>query len=129
MLIRAALLVLLPAAMMACNGARSAASDDPSTVGTETVYVLRDNGMRCIAAPCFSTDVTPVAAAGAADVQPETVSGVDLSALNVSPATRDSLMARIATADGLTAAGRIEAESSAGPAGRGRVFRVTRVAS
>ena len=49
-------------------------------------YVLRDNGVRCRAAPCASMDA--VAVAGGEVIQ---VTGYDAGALNLPPAAREAL--------------------------------------
>lgn len=49
-------------------------------------YVLRDNGIRCRAAPCASMDA--VAVAGGQVIQ---VTGYDAGALNLPPAAREAL--------------------------------------
>lgn len=97
---------------------RPGGASDP--LGKEPVYLLRDNGVRCVQHPCFSIDVIPLTGAGGRD----TISDVDLDALPLSSAERDSLLGLIAGGAGLVVEGRVAAEASENS---GRVFRVARV--
>jgi hypothetical protein len=74
---------LAVAGLFACSAAQTAAT--PAEAGApaaivEREYRLRDTGIRCIAAPCFSFEATPVD--GGAPVM---LSGVDLSGVDASP--------------------------------------------
>ena len=86
------------------------ASSAPGTP-TGPFRVLRDNGVRCITAPCFSGRHT-------------NLSGIDLSKLRTTHAERDHARDRIAAGE-LVAAGRIVREPDVGPAGAGRVLVAT----
>jgi hypothetical protein len=77
---------------------------------------LRDNRIRCIASPCFSTDATALNRGGTV-----TVSRVGLAGTGATTAERNRALALIA-AGGVIAAGRVVAVPKAGPAGTGRVL-------
>lgn len=81
--------------------------------------VLRDNGVRCVAAPCFSTHAVRLNSG-----RHTNVSRVDLSRLRTTHAERDHARGRIAAGE-LIAAGRIVREPGAGPAGAGRALVAT----
>jgi hypothetical protein len=81
-------------------------------------YVLRDNGVRCIRAPCFNIEVISRSAGGGKEV----VSEVDFSALNLSSEEQAELSTALQTPEGLTVEGSIERGRD-----EGRVFRVSRV--
>jgi hypothetical protein len=66
---------------------------------TQPVYILRDNGVRCFAAPCFSWDLIDVSSGEARQV-----SGVDLSKLALSPDEEQRVRALLA-AGGLYVSG------------------------
>lgn len=83
---------------------------------------LRDNGVRCVAAPCFSIDASRLNPASA--VRPATVSTVEGIGRGATAAEVRRAMRLLATT-GLIAAGRIVAVPNAGPAGSGRAFVVT----
>jgi hypothetical protein len=86
---------------------------------TGTFRRLHDNGVRCIAAPCFSTDaltLNPRRASSRA-----TVSQVDLSRTGASPGAQRRALTLVARGD-LIAAGTIVAVPNAGPAGTGRAL-------
>jgi hypothetical protein len=64
-----------------------------STISSsEPVYRVRDNGTRCIVAPCFSRDLIPVD-----PTQVIAVSAIDLSQLKLSPEQEMELTAALAT--------------------------------
>ena len=94
------------------------ASSAPGTP-TGPFRVLRDNGVRCITAPCFSTHGTLLNSG-----RHTNVSGIDLSRLRTTNAERDHARERIATGE-LVAAGRIVREPDDGPAGARRVLVAT----
>jgi hypothetical protein len=77
---------------------------------------LRDNGIRCIAAPCFSTDATALNRGGTV-----TVSRVGLAGTGAPTAERNRALALISKG-GLIATGVVVAVPKAGPAGTGRVL-------
>jgi len=81
--------------------------------------VLRDNGVRCITAPCFS-----IHAARLNEPTHSDVSGVRLGTTGATTTERRRALARIATS-GLIAAGAIVREKNAGPAGDGLTFVAT----
>ena len=94
------------------------ASSAPGTP-TGPFRVLRDNGVRCVTAPCFSTHGALLNSG-----RHTNVSGIDLSRLRTTHAERDHARERIATGE-LIAAGRIVRVPDAGPAGAGRVLVAT----
>jgi hypothetical protein len=80
------------------------------------VWKLRDNGIRCFAAPCFSIDAIRLNSG-----HRTTISGLDLSRTRTTLAERDH--AREGITEGTVAvAGRIARVPNAGPAGTGRVL-------
>ncbi|MEX0851373.1 MAG: DUF6748 domain-containing protein [Gaiellaceae bacterium] len=81
--------------------------------------VLRDNGVRCIATPCFSTHGTLLNSG-----RHTNVSRVDLSKIRTTHAERGHAHERIAAGE-LIATGRIVRDSGAGPAGAGRALVAT----
>jgi hypothetical protein len=81
--------------------------------------VLRDNGVRCVAAPCFSTHTARLNSG-----RHTNVSRVDLMLVRTTRAERDHARERVA-AGGLIASGRVVREPNAGPAGDGRAFVAT----
>lgn len=85
------------------------------------VYRVRDNGIRCIAAPCFSFDARPVERSSTTRL-----SDVDLSGVRLTPAERRRATGSIATV-GLFVTGRIIAVPKAGPAGTGRTLVASEV--
>jgi hypothetical protein len=82
---------------------------------------LRDNGVRCVASPCFSIQAAALNSRSAVDV-----SGVDLSATGAGTEERRWAHVLIATRE-LVAAGAVERKPGAGPAGDGRVFVASQV--
>jgi hypothetical protein len=83
---------------------------------------LRDNGIRCIAAPCFSTD--------ALTLNPRRPGAhVTISALRAGGVADADLerSERLLGTGGVIAAGRIVAVSHAGPAGKGRALVVSQL--
>jgi hypothetical protein len=83
---------------------------------TGVFRLLRDNGVRCVAAPCFSTD-----AAALNRGTTVTVSRVGLAGVGATTPERNRGLGAIASG-GLIAAGRVVVVPRAGPAGAGRVF-------
>jgi len=81
--------------------------------------VLRDNGIRCVTAPCFSTHATRLNSGSHTNV-----SGVDFSRIHTTRAERDHARERIAAGE-LIAAGRIVREPGASPTRAGRVLVAT----
>ena len=81
--------------------------------------VLRDNGVRCVTTPCFSTHAVRLNSG-----QHTNISSVDLSRIRATRAERDHARERIADGE-LIAAGRIVRGSGVGPAGAGRVLVAT----
>jgi len=86
---------------------------------TGTFRRLWDNGVRCIAAPCFSTSATALNRGGVV-----TVSGVGLAGAGATTAERNRGLSLVASG-GLVAAGRVVVVPRAGPAGAGRVFETS----
>ena len=83
---------------------------------TGVFRLLRDNRVRCIAAPCFSTDAVALNRGGKV-----TVSRVGLAGVGATTPERNRGLAAVA-AGGLIAAGRVVVVPRSGPAGAGRVF-------
>jgi hypothetical protein len=81
--------------------------------------VLRDNGVRCVTYPCFSTHAALLNSRSHTNV-----SRVGLAGTGTPAAERRRALARVATV-GLIAAGRIVREPNVGPAGAGRAFVAT----
>jgi len=81
--------------------------------------VLRDNGVRCVTTPCFSTHGALLNSGRHVNV-----SRVNLSRLRTTHAERDHARERITTGELITA-GRIVREPAAGPAGPGRTLVAT----
>src|SRR5574337_734096 len=75
---------------------------------------VSDNHVRCVVAPCFSTDATALNRGGTV-----TLSGVGLAGVGATAAERARALAAVARGR-LTVAGRIVAVPKAGPAGTGR---------
>lgn len=92
-----------------------------TAAGPGVVYRARDNGVRCIVAPCFSFDVRPVERSSTIRL-----SDVDLSGVRLTPAERRRATGSLATA-GLLVTGRIVAVPKAGPAGTGRTLVASEV--
>ena len=84
-----------------------------------TVYGARDNGVRCLVAPCFSYDVTAVNSP-----QHLTVSDVDLSKVGATTEQLDAARQALSTA-ALLIAGTIQLQPNAGPAGDGQILVAT----
>jgi len=80
------------------------------------IFKVRDNGIRCIAAPCFSYDAMVVNS-------PErlAISDVDLSQVGASPEQISAAMRALSTSS-LLVAGSIEPRPNAGPAGTGQTL-------
>jgi hypothetical protein len=74
--------------------------------------LLRDNGVRCVTVPCFSTDAELLNSS-----RRKTISRLDLSRLRTTRAERDHAREEIA-GKGLIVAGRIVADVSEGARGR-----------
>lgn len=89
---------------------------------TGTFRRLRDNGIRCIAAPCFSTDALTLNPRRAG-------TRVTISAVQADGAVEPELQrtARLIASGGVIAAGKIVAVPHAGPAGTGRAFGVSQL--
>jgi hypothetical protein len=83
---------------------------------SEPLYRVRDNGIRCIAAPCFSMDAHLVNTS-----ETTAISDVDLSRANATPEQRAAAMEALASGS-LLVEGTIQAQPGAGPAGDGRVL-------
>jgi hypothetical protein len=90
----------------------------PEAAPFGAVYRVKDNGIRCVAAPCFSSDAQVVNTAEAV-----AVSGVDYSQLDDGVA-QHCLAMRNVPGDSVLVSGEIEARPNAGPAGEGRVVVV-----
>jgi len=88
-------------------------------VPAETPYRVRDNGVRCIAAPCFSYDAVAINTSAVL-----TVSDVDLSAVGATPAQVASAQQALSTG-GLLVSGTIQPRPNAGPAGTGQTLVAT----
>lgn len=91
------------------------ASSSPRTP-TGVFRRLRDNGIRCIAAPCFSTNALALNKGSFVRI-----SSIDLRGTGATAAERARAL-RLVASGGLIASGRIVAVPNAGPAGTGRAF-------
>ena len=98
-----------------------AASRSPQAP-TGTFHRLRDNGIHCLVAPCFSTDALTLNPR-----RPGT--RVTLSAVEAGGVTGAEIRraAKLLRAGGVIATGQIAAVPHAGPAGTGRVLVVTQL--
>ena len=96
------------------------ASSGPRASGG-SFYLLRDNGVRCVTTPCFSTDAFLLNTS-----RVTTISTLDLTRVRATPAERERARDRIDTG-GLIVAGRIAVDEDAGPAGQGRVLVATQL--
>lgn len=86
-------------------------------------WIVKDNKIRCIKAPCMSLDAMPV---GSSDPT-EKISDVDLSALALSNTEEQAVMAEVYGRRGLEVEGEIvEARAKTGR-GTARVLKVMRV--
>ncbi len=87
-----------------------------------TFHRLRDNGIRCLVAPCFSTDALTLNPR-----RPGT--RVTISAIEAGGVTDAAIRraAKLLPAGGVIATGQITAVPHAGPAGTGRVLVVTQL--
>jgi hypothetical protein len=83
---------------------------------SETIYRVRDNGIRCIAAPCFSYDAQDVNLS-----ETTAISNVDLSRVQATPEQRAAATEAL-FGESLLVAGTIQPQPGAGPAGDGRVL-------
>jgi hypothetical protein len=92
-----------------------------TAIEPEVVYRARDNGVRCITAPCFSFDAQLVERA-----RMTRLSDVDLSSARLTPKQRRRATNSLTTV-GLLVSGRIVAVPEAGPAGTGRVLVASEV--
>lgn len=81
---------------------------------------LRDNGVRCVTAPCFS-----IHAAELNSGRHVNVSDVNLAATGAPGWERRLALAEIGRKSSLVAAGRVVRKPNAGPAGAGRTFVAT----
>ena len=79
-------------------------------------YVLRDTGIRCITAPCFSIRATTLNS-----TRGLTLSDVDLSGVDAPPAGRRRALAQLERGE-LIVVGRVVVQPNAGPAGPGRAL-------
>ena len=106
------------AALLACGtGGGGGGSDLPSQSSSQPAWRVRDTGLRCVTHPCFSLEAAPLAGGA-----PESVSDLDLDALDLSATARDSVLAAV-NREGVSLRGVIEVVPDAGPAGDARVLR------
>jgi hypothetical protein len=103
------------------TGAATIRQETRDAPSSETVYRMSDNGIRCIAAPCFSYDVQVVNVG-----ERSTVSNVDLSRVEATPEQRVAATEAIVNGS-LLVAGTIQAQPGAGPAGDGRVLVASQI--
>jgi hypothetical protein len=107
------------AALLACGTSGGGGSDLPSQSSSQPAWRVRDTGLRCVTHPCFSLEAAPLAGGA-----PESVSDLDLDALDLSAAARDSVLAAV-NREGVSLRGVIEVVPDAGPAGDARVLRAS----
>lgn len=116
--------LLLLAALAGCgttSDGGGAGPDLPDQASNDPIYRVRDTGLRCVTHPCFTLEAVPVAGGEA-----ESLSDLELEGLGLSEDERSSILQEL-SGNGITVAGRIEVVPRAGPAGDGRVLRVTRL--
>lgn len=94
--------------------------------GTQaTVYIVKDNGKRCLAPPCDHYDLFR---ADKPDVKLQSIHELDLSAITGGDtAKQDELMQRAFSVSGLKVEGALAQRLQAGPAGDATVLRASRV--
>jgi hypothetical protein len=97
--------------------ARVRTGSTPDLVG-ERIYLVRDNGVRCITTPCYSWDVRE-----GTSTRTLRVSGFDVTRLR--PAEQVTLTELLATSAGARVRGWTVVDSHAGPAGVGKTLVVT----
>lgn len=106
--------------ILSCGtGSAGGGSDLPRQSADAPAWRVRDTGLRCVTHPCFSLEASPL---GGGDVQ--SLSDVDLDALGLGAAARDSVLAAV-NGRGAVLKGVIEVVPDAGPAGAARVLRVS----
>jgi hypothetical protein len=86
-----------------------------------TTYRIRDNGVRCVTAPCFSLTATALESRGR-----RTVSELDLDPVGAGSGDLRRVDRALAT-QGLLVTGTIVPVPGAGPAGTGRALRATQL--
>lgn len=91
--------------------------------GATAVYVVRDSGVRCMAAPCPSLVAEPVGRAG----ESLRITDLDLSSLGLSQEQQERIMTQVHGGSGVRVEATVNTAPSAGPAGDGTVLRVNRV--
>ncbi|WNG13499.1 DUF6748 domain-containing protein [Cystobacter fuscus] len=95
-----------------------------TTAARPVIYIVKDSGVRCIAAPCPSLVARP-----ADDPKSEglSITDLDLSALGLTDEQRERLMEKVHQGAGLKVEASVGNVPHAGPAGTATVLRVTRV--
>ncbi len=96
---------------------KAAAAEEKKDVGA--VYLLRDNGKRCIVAPCPSWTATVVRTREEVEI-----TGVDVSALDLAGKNEEGARERI-LAGQVWVRGDLKKVPKAGPGGDGTVLQVT----
>ena len=89
-----------------------------------TVYIVKDNGKRCFAAPCDHYDLFR---ADQPDVKLQSIHELDLTAITSDDTKRGDLVERAYAPEGLKLEGSLAQRLKAGPAGDATVLRATRV--
>jgi len=88
---------------------------------TGTLYAVRDNGVRCIAAPCFSYEAATVNLEDRASVSDVVLAGVGATEEQLSAASQ------MLASGSLLVTGTIQIVPNAGPAGEGRALVATQL--
>ena len=114
-----------PAPAPASPPGSAAPSSSAPDEGPSAVYVVKDSGMRCIAAPCPSLVARPVDPPGAEGLR---ITGLDLSALGLSDEQEEHLQNQAHSGGpGLRVEATVTTRPHAGPAGAATELRVRRV--
>ncbi|QRN96965.1 hypothetical protein JRI60_49735 [Archangium violaceum] len=95
-----------------------------ANAGTPVVYIVKDSGVRCMAAPCPTFIATRADRPNEDGLQ---ITDVDLAALGFNAERSASLMEATHTPTGLKVEATVVTVPKAGPAGDATVLRVTRV--
>jgi hypothetical protein len=100
------------------------AAVDAGPAASGSLWMVKDNRLRCIQAPCMSLDAMPVSSSDPT----EKISDVDLSALGLSNDEQQAVMAELYGKRGLQLEGEIvEEPSKTGRGGMARVLKVSRL--
>ncbi|EPX64450.1 putative lipoprotein [Cystobacter fuscus DSM 2262] len=101
------------------SGGTAAASDSKPVI-----YIVKDSGVRCMAAPCPSLVARPADDPKAEGLR---ITDLDLSALGLTDEQQGRLMEKVHQGAGLKVEASVSNVPHAGPAGAATVLRVNRV--